>query len=229
MRRSASSTTSTARRTAAADFRNAMKEISLIISVARIWAVSFGNYYDIKRPAQSLPVDAEDLADDALGPVSQDRVSNLLRCNEAKPGVVCLRRGDVEHEEAGQYPSSPLLDRRVVPRREDAEVPGETVPTLDHHHFDGIVTASFLRPLARRRRRISRPALVAVRARKPCTLFLRVLCGWYVLFTTVQPPSGSSHSKRLNSAQNRADVNEIMGQTIVHRLLLPNSVSWGSS
>lgn len=43
-------------------------------------------------------------------------------------------------------------------------------------------TVNFLRPLARLRRIISRPAAVLMRARNPCTRFRLILLGWYVLF-----------------------------------------------
>jgi hypothetical protein len=43
-------------------------------------------------------------------------------------------------------------------------------------------TVNFLRPLARRRRKISRPAGVLMRARNPWTLLRLILLGLYVLF-----------------------------------------------
>jgi hypothetical protein len=47
----------------------------------------------------------------------------------------------------------------------------------DHKPGD-VYGMSFLRPLARRRLSTRRPALVAMRARKPCVRFRRTLLGW---------------------------------------------------
>jgi hypothetical protein len=59
-------------------------------------------------------------------------------------------------------------------RRDDAS--DSTKPTY---------AVSVVRPLARRRRMIARPARVRIRARKPCLRFRRRLFGWYVRFMLV--------------------------------------------
>ena len=50
------------------------------------------------------------------------------------------------------------------------------------------------RPLARRRLRILRPFLVAIRARKPCVRLREILLGWNVLFDISVTPSGKIQS-----------------------------------
>ena len=54
---------------------------------------------------------------------------------------------------------------------------GNPKRTFSTIYLCGISTASFFLPLARRRRIISRPLLVAILALKPWVLFRRRLCG----------------------------------------------------
>src|SRR5205807_5300791 len=63
-------------------------------------------------------------------------------------------------------------------------------------YFFGALTTSRLRPFARRRFRTLRPALVALRLRKPCSRLRRTLLGWYVRFTTATSSSRNAGERK---------------------------------
>jgi hypothetical protein len=68
------------------------------------------------------------------------------------------------------------------------ELPGAAQPVGrakapgGHRYFEGVVTESRFRPLARRRLRTARPPAVFMRERNPWTRRRRTRLGWYVRF-----------------------------------------------
>jgi hypothetical protein len=99
----------------------------------------------------------------ALEPISLDGASELAGDREAKPwgtlGVVVARER-VEDQEPGR-------DRPALPV-DGVEVAGAGETMLASAHAE-----RRLRPFARRRLRIERPARVDIRARNPCRRFRR--------------------------------------------------------
>ena len=82
-----------------------------------------------------------------------------------------LVREPVQHEKAGRDRATVAVDGIEVPRAREA------IPALHWSYAE-----SRLRPLARRRLRIARPARVDIRVRKPCRRLRRRTLGWKVRF-----------------------------------------------
>ena len=116
---------------------------------------------------------------------------------QAAPQTIAGHRGGLEF---GNYQSHPWLARWIVdPDHVEVLEPaapamGEAAANVGRAHepmgsrqarrtrqeppcFDGIETVSCLRPFLRRRERTARPQRVAMRARNPCLLILRLLRG----------------------------------------------------
>src|SRR5437588_286242 len=110
-----------------------------------------------------------------LDPVPDDGAAGPARDGEADPRRAVVVAGKrVEDEEAG-------LDRAAVPvDRVEVARAREAMPALHVDPRAGWARQAErrLRPFARRRLRIARPARVAIRARKPCRRFRRRTFGW---------------------------------------------------
>lgn len=113
-------------------------------------------------------VEPETFPHESFDPVAPDSRSNLPGYGEAQP---------------------PLRGRFFPYQREQDEITGKvTLPVFVAAYKVGpprqpvrmrkTQTANLLRPLARRRRRISRPAGVLMRARNPCTRLRLIWLGW---------------------------------------------------
>src|SRR6185503_11302326 len=88
-----------------------------------------------------------------------------------------LAREPVEDQEARRDGAPMAIDRVEVARAREA------VAAL-HARVQRSQAERRLRPLARRRLRIARPARVDIRARKPCRRFRLRTFGWLVRFTS---------------------------------------------
>jgi len=73
-----------------------------------------------------------------------------------------------------------LEHRLEIRRAAEAPAPREPFRLQAPPCLEGSLMARRLRPFFRRRLMISRPQRVAIRARKPCRLLRRRLCGRYV-------------------------------------------------
>src|SRR6185312_5220421 len=129
--------------------------------------------------AQARQPVAEELAQASLHLVPRDRRPDRFRDRQADASTLAavLAREPVEHE-------VPRRDRPAVPiDRVEVARAREAVAAL-HARVQRAEAERRLRPLARRRLSIARPARVDIRARKPWRrLRLRTL-GWSVRFTT---------------------------------------------
>ena len=97
---------------------------------------------------------SKQLANEPFRPVTDDRVSDFLAGRNAEAGRSDLVwQGEAGHE-AAPIPGAMVIDS------------GELRPAAQFHRDD--VTASRLRPFARRRFSTVRPFLVAMRTRNPC-------------------------------------------------------------
>src|SRR4029453_627631 len=117
------------------------------------------------------------LAEAALDPVAHDRPTDLLRDGDPEPNVtltLCLAVPveAIEHEEARRHRATLPVDGIEVARTRQA------VAAL-HRDRTGVPRYADrrLRPRARRRCRIARPARVDIRARKPWRRFRRRTLG----------------------------------------------------
>src|SRR2546423_11721876 len=110
------------------------------------------------------------LAKLALDPVPDDGATGSSWDGEAdaRRAVVVTRKG-VENEKARRDRAALAIDRVEVPRAREA------MPALHVFPLAGGARQAErrVRPFARRRLMIARPALVAIRARKPCRRFRR--------------------------------------------------------
>ena len=113
----------------------------------------------VVRRRDALEPAADDLAQLALDPVAHERVPDRLRHGEPEPGLAdgLVALEPVERQE-------PRRDRPAL-AVDGVEVAGarKTIPALQRTYAE-----RRLRPLARRRFRIMRPARVDMRLRKPC-------------------------------------------------------------
>src|SRR5207244_12953801 len=113
-----------------------------------------------------------ELAETALDPVADDRRADALRHREAEPRFpVVVAREPVERQEPRRHRAPVPVDGVEVPRARQA---GAALPRRRLARQ----AESRFRPLARRRLRISLPARVAIRARKPCLRFRLRTLGW---------------------------------------------------
>src|SRR5580765_6180512 len=110
----------------------------------------------------ALEPGAPDLAELPLDPVAHDGGAGRLRDGETEPRLARLVLGALEAVER----QVARRDRAAVPV-DGVEVAGAREAMLALHYAE-----RRLRPLARRRFRIKRPARVDIRARKPCFRFL---------------------------------------------------------
>jgi len=114
----------------------------------------------------------EGLPQAALHLVAHNRRADCLRHREPQPGpVAVLAREPVEDQEARRDGAPMAIDRVEVARAREA------VAAL-HARVQRSQAERRLRPLARRRLRIARPARVDIRARKPCRRFRLRTFGW---------------------------------------------------
>ena len=126
---------------------------------------------------------ANALAQPALDPVADHRVSNLFADGQADPGPIGLtRKPEREHTYATKPTTTPLHPPEVnrpadAERAIEAEAHGPDDP-INQVDFVRTVVASRERPLARRLEMILRPLAVAIRARKPWDRFRLMLLGW---------------------------------------------------
>jgi hypothetical protein len=123
---------------------------------------------------------AEPLANPAFDSRSHDRRPDALGGRDAEPWVLVGTRIS---------PRCRQNDERVGVRSNSlARNPQEVAPftepiaaleatTRGPGHLLGVETASCLRPFARRRLRMARPAWVFIRARNPCVRRLRIRLG----------------------------------------------------
>lgn len=137
------------------------------------------NAFARKKLVDTVPHEVPQLSADS---VADHRVPHRLRHDEADQGrnpvgCVCfIRRPEVEHK-ALRFASNPTSYR-------GAKISGRTHAIVRRKHEPSTSQAeSFARPLRRRPERMARPARVAIRLRKPCTLARLRLLGWKVRFT----------------------------------------------
>jgi hypothetical protein len=132
------------------------------------------------------------LPDPALDPVSRHRVADLAADGDAEPRAAPgPRRGRAkrkEHVVRARQPAPLRLDPKVLgplahpgPARKSLAAGGGGGHRV---YFFATLTVSCLRPRRRRRRRISRPARVFIRLRKPWVRLRLLRWGWNVRFTT---------------------------------------------
>ena len=118
----------------------------------------------------------ERLSESAADPVPNDRASQLASGRDPEAS----RREVGPQEPGGEQRVGPggslLLDRREVLRSREHHESRRTCAAL------GRQAVSRFRPRARRAARIRRPAVVFMRARKPCSLARWRFLGWYVCF-----------------------------------------------
>src|ERR687896_2011435 len=149
----------------------------------------------------------ERLPEQPLGPVARDRSPDLPAHDQAGPG----RAG------AGgplRYIEHHGTLRVRAPGREDRPEGGRGTQPVHRRHdltpavaHAGTVTEapqapSRVRPLARRRAMIERPARVRIRIRKPCVLARLRLFGWKVRFTTTAPNPVEAEGRQRQGAEN---------------------------
>ena len=119
---------------------------------------------------------APGLAEPALHTVAGDGGAGAFRNGDPEPRLVLVvAREPVQNQEAGRNLAAVAVDGIEVPRA------GQSVAALHSPPFPGAgqpQAESRLRPLARRRFRIIRPACVDIRARKPCLRFRLRTLGW---------------------------------------------------
>ena len=130
---------------------------------------------EVATPGDLVEAGAPRLAELALDPVADDGAADAARDGEADPGrSLVVARERVEDEEAGRDRAAVPVDRVEVARAR------KTMPALhvDPRAVRARQAERRLRPFARRRLRIARPARVAIRARKPCRRFRRRTFGW---------------------------------------------------
>ena len=114
----------------------------------------------------------------ALQPVPLDCAAKLARYGQAEPRALLRdppRAGTSRGRGSAWRRTAPCGRRR---RSRGSGRDGAGVGSLCRAHAE-----RRLRPLARRRLRIARPARVDIRARNPCRRFRRRTFGWYVRFT----------------------------------------------
>jgi hypothetical protein len=108
----------------------------------------------------------ESCAQAAFEPVPLDGAADLPGDGKAQPGTLAVRIGpreNIEDEEPRRHRAAMPVDGIEVARA------GEAVPAFHHARQ----AERRLRPFARRRFRIARPARVDMRARNPCRRFRR--------------------------------------------------------
>jgi hypothetical protein len=125
-------------------------------------------------------------AEEALGAVAAHRVAHPAAGDETgSKRAIGYAQNEEDQEPTREGPSIAIdaLEFRIDPEpvsRAEPPVRGSPRNPVGGHYG-----ASRALPLARRRFKISRPALDFIRARKPC-FFLRLrLCGWKVRFTLI--------------------------------------------
>ena len=97
---------------------------------------------------------SKQLANEALRPVADDRVSNLVAGRDTK-----ARRTDLVWQGEAGHEAAPIPGAVIVDL-------GELRPTAQFHRDDD--TVSRFRPFARRRFKTMRPFFVCMRTRNPC-------------------------------------------------------------
>lgn len=125
---------------------------------------------------------AQPLFQQALDPISYDRVSHFLGDGEAKaPSERKLGTSPSDREDVATVQLDPVrLNGEVLGASAQPLILGEPKGTARRRHpsyFFAAVTEIRLRPFARRRRRTSRPPRVFLRARNPWVRLRLLLCG----------------------------------------------------
>jgi hypothetical protein len=119
-----------------------------------------------------FPAQAENFADQPACPVAPYGRADFAGHGQAQPPrqVLVLSLPHKEYERSREQTAAGVEAER------EGLLPGQSVFAAEGQ------TVNCLRPLARRRRKISRPAAVRMRARKPCTRLRLIRLGLYVLF-----------------------------------------------
>ncbi len=146
---------------------------------------------------------AEEFAKTAFDAIANNRPSDPAG-NRQPQTSRCVRRftgKSDNHKKTAGAPASAVKYPLVFGTSGEPHPAGEALAPRRQRHP---LTVRRWRPFARRRARILRPFLVAIRARKPCLFTRRRLLGWKVLFMTLPQftfqgrgiePSPSAHVK----------------------------------
>lgn len=145
--------------------------VGLELGERRIEELRAGQHDQIE-PGPAL-FETEELPDQTLEPVPSHRVAQPPRRDDAQPARVPAVRQAQHRQVASAAPDARSLHLQKFRPAADP-VPAGQCPDQ--------VTASRLRPFARRFFRMRRPLLVLMRVRNPCVRFRRRRFGWYVRF-----------------------------------------------
>ena len=158
----------------------------------------------IARWIERRPVAAEILAHQSPHPAADGCVADLATGRDPEPRrhTRALPRDDGEVFRSP--PPATALERQILVALADSVAAWVTLGSVfvvrrlaQNGCFGGIVAASRLRPLARRRLRTRRPPGVAMRARKPWRRLRRRLLGWKVRFMkSPESLTGRRHAAR---------------------------------
>src|SRR4051794_5703582 len=135
----------------------------------------------VRTGRQALGLRPEGLPGHALHPRAIDRAAHAAGHRQAEPRAVVLERRAslarerVEHEEAVRLRPALAVDPLELRAARQAPAPRGPPATRALRHGQ---TVSRLRPLSRRRLSTTRPARVAMRARKPCVRARLRFLGW---------------------------------------------------
>lgn len=158
----------------------------------QIGGALFGADHKVGGDGELPPIQAKEFSNQAFYPVSFDRRAHMLPNRDPQSPV---------GEAVGAQANAKMVRLQFRPISGDSqEIGPATDPLLFSEsiksHLPGVPvwrdgltqywlasTTSLFRPLALLRCKTKRPPFVDMRFKKPWVLFLRILLGWYVLFT----------------------------------------------
>jgi hypothetical protein len=156
------------------------------------------DHHEVRVLRERCPALAKPLPHEPLHPVPNDGSADPAAHDQSKPGPARGAR-DFQRERPTRPPTPLGAGSLKIPALADAIRRSKALRSTRgvrglqgqaglgpegglETYFELIVGTSRFRPLARRRFNTRRPALVLMRARKPCVRFRRIRLGWNVRF-----------------------------------------------